>query len=47
MGMEAVAGKNNIYGVGDDNIYGSVGHDTFDGGAGDDHYKRQEKGMIR
>ena len=31
------AGKNNIYGVGDDNIFGSIGHDTFDGRDGNDH----------
>jgi Ca2+-binding RTX toxin-like protein len=30
------AGKNNIYGVGNDNIFGSIGHDTFDGGDGND-----------
>jgi Ca2+-binding RTX toxin-like protein len=31
------AGRNNIYGVGNDNIFGSIGHDTFDGGDGNDH----------
>ena len=36
------AGKNNIYGVGNDDIYGSIGHDTFDGGAGDDTINGRE-----
>ncbi|MDC1367874.1 hypothetical protein N8272_00460, partial [bacterium] len=30
------AGKNIIYGAGNDDIYGSIGHDTFDGGDGND-----------
>ena len=36
------AGKNIIYGVGNDDIYGSIGHDTFDGGAGDDTINGRE-----
>ncbi|MDB9715612.1 hypothetical protein OAA72_02575, partial [Amylibacter sp.] len=36
------AGKNNIYGAGNDVIYGSIGHDTFDGGDGNDTINGRE-----
>ena len=36
------AGENNIYGAGNDDIYGSIGHDTFDGGDGNDTLNGRE-----
>ena len=36
------AGKNIIYGAGNDDIYGSIGHDTFDGGDGNDTINGRE-----
>ena len=36
------AGNNIIYGVGNDDIYGSIGHDTFDGGDGNDNINGRE-----
>ncbi|MDA7759864.1 hypothetical protein N8935_06415 [Amylibacter sp.] len=36
------AGENNIYGAGNDDIYGSIGHDTFDGGNGNDTINGRE-----
>ncbi|MDC1349318.1 hypothetical protein N8260_08435, partial [Amylibacter sp.] len=36
------AGENNTYGAGNDNIYGSIGHDTYDGGDGNDTINGRE-----
>jgi Ca2+-binding RTX toxin-like protein len=36
------AGENNIYGAGNDDIYGSIGHDTYDGGDGNDTINGRE-----